>query len=217
MTSARVAPVQVATDVNDEAHNPYRRRLLDAMAAAIVDHGYPSTTVAEVVRRAQTSRRTFYEYFADRDACYAALLVEHNTDMVNSIVAAVDGDAPWHDQIAQAIGTWVEVGEANPTLLLSWIRDAPLLGADAHRLQLQFTQAFVEMLLRLCNTKKLRAAGVGPVSRQRAIVVMGGLRELTAVTVESGEQIRSIRGEAINAVSALLGPSRTAPRARRKP
>jgi AcrR family transcriptional regulator len=55
--------------------------------------GYPSTTVAELVRRAQTSRRTFYEFFADRDACYAALLVEHNTKLVSDIVAAVDGEA----------------------------------------------------------------------------------------------------------------------------
>jgi hypothetical protein len=63
------------------------------------------------------------------------------------------------------------------------------------------------MLLRLCNTKQLRAAGVGPISRQRPIPVMGGLRELTAVTVKNGGRIRNIRSEALGAVTALLGPS----------
>jgi AcrR family transcriptional regulator len=212
MASARATANGAPAEPDNDPASPFRRRLLDAMAAAIAEHGYPSTTVAEVVRRAQTSRRTFYEYFADRDACYADLLIEHNTTLVNEIVAAVDGDAAWHDQIEQAVDTWIAVGERNPALVVSWIRDAPSLGANAHRLQVQFSHAFVEMLLRLCNTKKLRAAGIGPISRQRAVIVMGGLRELTAVTVENGDRIRSIRGEAVDAVSSLLGPGRTPPR-----
>lgn len=208
--SARAGSMST-TAREDEEDNPFRRRVLDAMAAEIADHGYPNTTVADVVRRAQTSRRTFYRFFADREACYVTLVVENNAKIVDEILAAVDPDAHWRDQIEQAIETWISVGEANPALLLSWIRDAPSLGANAHRLQVQFTQAFVAMVLKLCNTKQLRAAGVGPISRARAIVLMGGLRELTAITVENGGRIRDIRREAIDSAAALLGPQ---PRAR---
>ena len=48
--------------------NP-RQRLIDALAASITDVGYSATTVADIVRRARTSRRTFYENFTDREAC----------------------------------------------------------------------------------------------------------------------------------------------------
>src|SRR5437763_16404106 len=43
-----------------------RSRLLDGLAESIADNGYRNTTVAEIVRRARTSRRTFYEHFSDQ-------------------------------------------------------------------------------------------------------------------------------------------------------
>src|SRR3954468_2438457 len=41
----------------------FRRRLLDALAASIAEKGYQNTTIADIVRGARTSRRTFYENF----------------------------------------------------------------------------------------------------------------------------------------------------------
>jgi hypothetical protein len=44
------------------------------------------------------------------------------------------------------------------------------------------------------------------VSRQRAIMLLGGLRELTAITVENGGRISDITEEAVDATLALFGP-----------
>jgi AcrR family transcriptional regulator len=46
-----------------------RRRLLAAVAAALEEHGYAQTTVAQVLEGARVSRKTFYEQFADKDEC----------------------------------------------------------------------------------------------------------------------------------------------------
>jgi AcrR family transcriptional regulator len=43
----------------DEDKSNFRQRLLDALEASIASDGYPRTTVADIVRRARTSRRTF--------------------------------------------------------------------------------------------------------------------------------------------------------------
>jgi AcrR family transcriptional regulator len=49
-------------------------RILRALAAVVAERGYPDTTVAEVVERASTSQRTFYEHFKNKeDAIVAAL------------------------------------------------------------------------------------------------------------------------------------------------
>jgi AcrR family transcriptional regulator len=49
-------------------------RILRALAAVVGEKGYPETTVAEVVSRAGTSQRTFYEHFKNKeDAIVAAL------------------------------------------------------------------------------------------------------------------------------------------------
>ena len=49
-------------------------------------------------------------------------------------------------------------------------------------------------------------AGVGPVPRQLAIILLGGLRELIATSVEDGGEIRDITEVAVQASIALLGP-----------
>jgi AcrR family transcriptional regulator len=45
-----------------------RRRLIDAMVQLAGTGGYASTTVARVIERAEVSRKTFYEHFADRES-----------------------------------------------------------------------------------------------------------------------------------------------------
>lgn len=184
-----------------------RQRLIDALAASITDIGYSATTVADVVRRARTSRRTFYENFSDREACLVALLTDTNRRAVDTISAAVDPTAPWDTQIRQAVQAWIVNAESQPAVMLSWIRDVPALGLAARRLQREVTESFITMVRTLSDTEELRAAGIVPVSRQRAIMLIGGLRELTAMTVESGGRMSDITDEAAEAAIALLGPS----------
>jgi AcrR family transcriptional regulator len=49
-----------------------RARMLDAIVWAVAEKGYPNVTVADVVALAGVSRRTFYEHFDDRLACFLA-------------------------------------------------------------------------------------------------------------------------------------------------
>ncbi|WP_173135898.1 TetR/AcrR family transcriptional regulator [Kibdelosporangium persicum] len=184
----------------------FRQRLLDGLAASIVQDGYRNTTVADIVRRARTSRRTFYEHFASKEECFSALLTAANAEMIRYISAAVDPKAPWQDQIRQAVEAWIACAESTPAIMVSWIRDLPSLGAAARQLQRDMMEAFVEMVQTLCDTDELRAAGVRPVSRQEAVILLGGLRELIATTVEDGGRPTDIADVAVRSAIALLGP-----------
>jgi AcrR family transcriptional regulator len=184
----------------------FRLRLLDALEESIAEDGYPRTTVADIVRRARTSRRTFYEHFDSREACFVALLTDANAEQVRQISAAVDPSAPWRSQVRQAVEAWISSGESRPALMLSWIRDVPSLGTAARRLQRDAMENFIEMVQALGGTEEFRAAGVGPVSRQRIIMLLGGLRELTAITVEEGGRMSDVTQEAVDASIALLSP-----------
>jgi AcrR family transcriptional regulator len=204
----RIASQYDASDMRraDEDKSNFRQRLLDALEEGIAEDGYPRTTVANIVRRARTSRRTFYEHFDSREACFVALLTEANAEQVRQISAAVDANAPWRSQVRQAIEAWISSGESRSSLMLSWIRDGPSLGAAAHRLQRDAMENFIEMVQALGDTGKFRAAGVGPVSRQCIIMLLGGLRELTAITVEEGGRMSDVTEEAVDASIALLAP-----------
>jgi AcrR family transcriptional regulator len=184
----------------------FRQRLLDGLAESIAEDGYRATTVAHIVRRARTSRRTFYEHFADKEACFVALLTDANAEMIQLIAAAVDPAAPWEAQVRQAVEAWISCAEARPAITLSWIRDVPSLGAQSRTLQREMMDSFVGMIQSLCDTEKWRAIGVGPVPRQLAIMLIGGLRELIATTVEDGGHVRELQDTAVRAAIALLGP-----------
>ena len=191
----------MSADMND-----FRRRLLDALEASIAEDGYPKTTVAGIVRRARTSRRTFYEHFDSREACFVALLSDANIDQIRQISQAVDPSAPWQKQVRQAIEAWISTGEERSALMLSWIRDVPALGTVARELQRDAMDSFIDMVGALGATNEFRAAGVGPVSRRRIIMLLGGLRELTAITVEEGGNMSDVTDEAVEASIALLSP-----------
>jgi AcrR family transcriptional regulator len=202
-------PTGLPTDLS-----PHRQRLLDGLAASIEAVGYRTTTVADIVRHARTSRRTFYEQFASKEACFVALLTDANTRMVQQIAAAVDPAAPWERQVRQAVEAWIGCAESSPAITVSWIRDLPSLGTAARRLQRELMEAFIVLLRTLWDTDEYRAIGVGPVTRQLAITLLGGLRELIAATVEDGGRVTDITEVAVRASVALLRRPARSPNAR---
>ncbi len=183
----------------------FRSRLLDALVESIVDIGYQNTTVADIVRRAKTSRRTFYEHFASREECFVALLTTINAQHVREIATSVDQKAPWREQVRQAVEAWIASYQDHPELMLAWIRDMPTLGDAARALQRASMEKFIAMVQAMTNTEEFRSAGVA-ISRRRIIMMLGGLRELTAITVESGGQVGEITEDAVLACTALLTP-----------
>jgi len=58
------------SDPAASALDPLRRRAIEAMAASVAERGYARTTVADVLRLAGMSRRTFYRIYQNREECF---------------------------------------------------------------------------------------------------------------------------------------------------
>lgn len=182
----------------------FRERLLDGLSAAISEKGYRETTVADIVRYARTSKRTFYDQFESKEDCFIELLRVNNTELVGRIRAAVDPTAHWQDQTAQAVGAYVDHIESAPGVTLSWIRELPALGTQARPLQRAALRELTDLLIELSESAGFRHAELPPLTRPMAIILLGGLRELTALIVEDGGDIREIYGPALAASKAIL-------------
>ncbi|WP_245672226.1 TetR/AcrR family transcriptional regulator [Nocardia anaemiae] len=203
MTRAEPA-ASTATEGTPES--AFRRRLLDAMAESVRDRGYRETTVADVVRNARTSRRTFYEHFESKQDCFIALLSERNSETIQQIYDAVDPAAPWRTQVRQAIEAWIHASDQDTTITLAWIRDTPALGEAARQVYHDAAEAFVDLIQSLTATPEFEAPGLHPPTRQMATILYGGFRELIASTVEEGKDIRDIIDVAVDTAIALVGP-----------
>jgi AcrR family transcriptional regulator len=56
----------------EQVRSVQRERILAGMVQALAENGYARTTVADVISRSHTSRETFYEHFANKEACFLA-------------------------------------------------------------------------------------------------------------------------------------------------
>lgn len=198
------APGAGQTEPAADSAPGFRRRLLDGLAASIDERGYRDTTVADVVRHARTSKRTFYDHFASKEQCFVELLDANNEELVGALRDAVDPSAPWPEQVRQAVTAYVGTIEANPAITLSWIRELPALG-EASRLTMRRGSArLAEAIVELTSGPGFRRAGLAPLSATAAVILVGGLRELTAQTVEDGAPAAGMIEPAVSAATALL-------------
>lgn len=186
--------------------DPFRRRLLDGLAASIAVRGYRASTVADIVRHARTSKRTFYDQFDGKEQCFLELLHADTDQLGEDIRAAIDPDADWRRQIHQAVQAYVGSIEARPAVTLSWIRELPSLGAAARPVQRRGLQLLTDLLIELSGSPGFRRAGLPPLTPPLAVILLAGLRELTALAVEDGSDVRGIVEPAVDASVALLGP-----------
>ena len=186
----------------------FRRRLLDGLAASIEERGYRDTTVADIVRHARTSKRTFYDHFSTKEDCFFELLTANNEDLIDTLRNAIDPGAPWQEQVRQAVTAYVQTIDATPAITLSWIRELPALGEAARPMMRQGSGRLAAAIVELSAGPGFRSAGVAPLSPTTAVILVGGLRELTAQTVEDDQPMAGMIEPAVSAAIALLGGPR---------
>ena len=195
-----------ATNTICNSVDPFRLRLFEGLTASISERGYRTTTVADIVRHARTSKRTFYDQFVSKEQCFLELLRAETERLSQDIRQAVDPNADWHHQIRQAVEAYFNNIQSRPAITLSWIRELPSLGTVARPVQRHGLELLTSLLTALSGSPGFQRAGLPPLTTPLAVILVGGLRELTALAVEDGRDLGDIVDSAIDASVALLGP-----------
>lgn len=183
-----------------------RRRLLDGLAQAIRDKGLQRTKVADVVRNARTSKRTFYECFADKEACVVALADDWAATLRQAVDAGVDRDAPWDEQIDAAVDAFVSAVAHEPVLSVAFSRELPPLGGQSFAMWEQDIERYAEFYMELSRGPMMRRAGVRPLSFEKAIILVGGLSELTDRCLRTSGSLETASDAMKEAMKLLIGP-----------
>jgi AcrR family transcriptional regulator len=93
-----------------------RERLIAGLAEAVSENGYAGTTIAHITRQAAVSRRTFYEHFSSKDACFVAAY-DTVMDALNKRVGeAFDQEEEWPQAVRAGIAAMLEFLTAEPHL-----------------------------------------------------------------------------------------------------
>jgi AcrR family transcriptional regulator len=97
-----------------QAHANPPERLLRALAAVVADKGYPDTTVAEIVERAGTSQRTFYEHFKNKEDAIVAALDSGSAHMLAAALPAFRRAPDWKHAVHDTIEAMFAFGAEEP-------------------------------------------------------------------------------------------------------
>ena len=172
----------------------FRERLLVGMAEAIREHGaLKPVTVAEVVRHAHTSRRTFYQHFADRDACFLALFDVVSEALLETIADAATGEAPFTDRLDAAVAAYLGAVAAEPVLTRACIQETPALSLDGLARVNALHERWARQIMRLVEEARQHDSTLRPLSFEAATIITGGYRDLVLSALEEGRDLAELQ------------------------
>src|SRR4051794_6931013 len=86
-----------------------RGRLEGAMVAAVAQHGYPETTVSELVGLAGVSKSTFYEHFASKEECFLRTFETVVNEASARVAIAYRSAGNLEERLAAAFSRFAEI------------------------------------------------------------------------------------------------------------
>jgi AcrR family transcriptional regulator len=172
---------------------------MSALVEVAREYGAARVTVTHIVTRSGVSRRTFYELFEDRDACFLATL-DHALERAAARVLPAFAEAP---------GPWRERMRVGLLALLRFLEDEPALGEmcivdplGAGPLAVERRALMVRTLVDVVDGGRADAKTTWKPSRLIAEGVVGGvLSVLYGRLAEHGS-----RSSSTEPMTALLNP-----------
>ncbi|WP_291520153.1 TetR/AcrR family transcriptional regulator [Acidovorax sp.] len=164
----------------------HRARLLEGMARAVADKGYADTTIADIVREASVSRRTFYENFPDKSGCLIALYEAASGNALAVLRRAIDPASDWKTQVEQALSAYLGVLARNPVLLRTLFVEILGLGSLGLAARRRATRALAVLMIDVVNTRTGERPRQTPVDPIIAVAVVGGINEMVLDAIEQG-------------------------------
>ena len=178
----------------DPPDNEHRSRLLQALAHCVAAKGYADTTIADIVREAGVSRRTFYEQFEGKPEALIALYETASRRGLRVLQDAIDPARDWQTQVEQALSAYLASLAQNPVLLRTLFVDILGLGATGLAARRRVHEFMADFMLEVVNAGRRGA----PLERPMALAVVGGIHELVLLALEQ---------DRVQSLAALAGPA----------
>lgn len=181
----------------------HRRRLFEGMARSVAERGYGSSTIADIVREACVSRRTFYEHFDTKADCLIALYESASRNALSVLRASLDLNRSWQTQLEQAIEAYLDSLAGNPILLRTLFVEILGLGPEGLAARRRVNQEIAQFMLAVIN-----AGEADPLmTPDMAMAVVGGINELVLQLIEQDrvQDVKTIVATTGALIRAVVG------------
>ncbi|HXA55509.1 MAG TPA: TetR/AcrR family transcriptional regulator [Solirubrobacteraceae bacterium] len=209
-------------DAPGVAHNQ-RIRIHGGMIEAVATRGYPQTSVKLVVGLAGVSRRSFYEQFSSKEACFTAtfdLILARALRRLTRTYRAAAGDPP--ERLRAAFRAWVAELEQNPKALRLVLVEAETAGPEGmwrlQRAAAAFEEPLASALARRPPAGGAKRGGTPaePLPPPVVRAIVGGLRRATELRLldDDTAELGALAGEMLKWTLLFDAPAAARLRAR---
>ncbi len=178
-----------------------KERVLAGLSAAVAAKGYAATTIADIVRHARISKRTFYQHFADKEACFLTAYRRASDLLQAMLTASLDRALDADAQIRTTLATYVQALELDPAQTRTFLLEIYAAGPRALAVRREVHVQFAALLLRLAREK---GAELRVPSSEMTAALVGGVNELVLIALERGEPLSGCLDTAVDLVRAVL-------------
>ena len=165
----------------DEARTSIARaRICEAMARVVSERGYGPATIGEVVASARISRRTFYEHFEDKEACFLETYrigCENGIAQIDDAVRALD-QPDWRTRLAVSLETYLAILAAEPHFARVLLIEVLGAGPRALAMREQVLAVYVEHYRGLRELARAEEPDLPAVPDEFLRALVGGIAEL---------------------------------------
>jgi AcrR family transcriptional regulator len=158
-----------------------RSRLVDAIAAAVAEKGYPRTTVADVVGRAGVSRKTFYEHFEDKLDCFLAAYEIGVEVLLDRLQAAWQRAGTFSERLQYAVEAYLRTLAEAPDFARTFLIEALAAGPRALARRAAVHARFAEQI-----EAAYAETALPELPREAFAAAVGAVNELVAERVRQG-------------------------------
>lgn len=126
-----------------------RRRIMDAIAELTAEHGYDSTKIGDIVRRAGVARKTLYDNFEGKEEVFLAAFdsaVEEAIRRIEEDCAKVEGG--WEEKVQAGLASFLRYVAEEPALARMCMIEALSATPAATERYEEAVQRFVELTKR---------------------------------------------------------------------
>lgn len=178
-----------------------RGRMIAALVAVAAERSVAQVTVAHIVARSGVSRRTFYEHFEDREACFLAAFEEAVRLGTKRVQPAFVAGGDWRGRVRAGLVAVLEFLDDEPGLGRLCVVDA--LGAGTAALECR--ERIVQVLIDAADEGRALARGSAPPTRLTAEGVVGAVLAVLHARLAARVSTAGHRREGAQ-LSSLLGP-----------
>ncbi len=159
----------------EQVRTSQRTRLLDAFADLVAEKGYAKVTIADIVTKGGVAKRTFYEYFEGKEACFQACGDYLAGKVAEAIVIPHDPNMNLYHRAEATIRGLLQVLQGHPSYARSSFVEVWAAGDQSISRRLGVMRQLAQLLTSLSQDVVRHQSEATAISETHALAVISAI------------------------------------------